>query len=298
MSYSLWAALCNMTRRGGHGREPPNSSTYLQMKGSCEACASPLGPEGDAFICSFECTFCPRCAAKRQNVCPNCGGELVPRPRRKVSVDAETPVAPHQSRSQIRSPLVWAISFAIWAFVSLAATVTIYEMYHLSNGRLRFSEIAGMEFSLFLTFIPLTPFAYAFAIRYPVQKNNWVRRSLLHLAAGLAFTLAHITLKALTPYGYWDPAYREWGSALWDSHLHQFRLPLAVFKRMFLSSVVDDITSAYVPIVIVAHAVSYYRSFRERELRASQLEAQLTKARLQTLKARLQPHFLFNKMHS
>jgi LytS/YehU family sensor histidine kinase len=61
---------------------------------------------------------------------------------------------------------------------------------------------------------------------------------------------------------------------------------------------VDDITGAYIAIVLIAHAVSYYRRFKEKELRASQLEAQLAKTRLQTLKSKLQPHFLFNTMHS
>jgi hypothetical protein len=34
-------------------------------------------------ICSFECTFCRACAEGRLGgQCPNCGGELVPRPIR------------------------------------------------------------------------------------------------------------------------------------------------------------------------------------------------------------------------
>jgi two-component system LytT family sensor kinase len=50
--------------------------------------------------------------------------------------------------------------------------------------------------------------------------------------------------------------------------------------------------------VLIAHMVSYYSKFQEREHRASQLEAQLAKANLQALKSQLQPHFLFNTMHS
>ena len=55
----------------------------LEMRASCEKCAAPTPHEAPAFICSYECTFCPGCTATMKHICPNCGGELVPRPRRK-----------------------------------------------------------------------------------------------------------------------------------------------------------------------------------------------------------------------
>jgi len=61
---------------------------------------------------------------------------------------------------------------------------------------------------------------------------------------------------------------------------------------------VDDFSAAYIPIALIAHVVAYYSRFRERELRATQLEGQLAKAHLQTLKSQLQPHFLFNTLNS
>ena len=57
----------------------------LEMKPDCERCAVALGPDGSAFICSYECSFCSDCAQALERICPNCGGELVPRPRRKTS---------------------------------------------------------------------------------------------------------------------------------------------------------------------------------------------------------------------
>ncbi len=54
----------------------------LEMKPACERCGVPLSVTGKAFICSYECTFCNECAGSMQAVCPNCNGELVPRPRR------------------------------------------------------------------------------------------------------------------------------------------------------------------------------------------------------------------------
>jgi hypothetical protein len=55
----------------------------LEMKAACERCGGALTLDGAAAICSFECTFCPDCATALDHVCPNCGGELVARPRRR-----------------------------------------------------------------------------------------------------------------------------------------------------------------------------------------------------------------------
>jgi len=52
------------------------------MRSTCERCGAALTPEGGAVICSYECSFCTACGTAIDHVCPNCGGELVPRPRR------------------------------------------------------------------------------------------------------------------------------------------------------------------------------------------------------------------------
>lgn len=56
----------------------------LDMRPDCERCGRDLAPDSrDAHICSFECTFCDACArGPLGRSCPNCGGELHPRPPR------------------------------------------------------------------------------------------------------------------------------------------------------------------------------------------------------------------------
>jgi uncharacterized protein len=54
----------------------------LEMREQCERCQAGLAAADAATICSYECTFCPACATEMDGVCPNCGGELVARPRR------------------------------------------------------------------------------------------------------------------------------------------------------------------------------------------------------------------------
>jgi two-component system, LytTR family, sensor kinase len=193
---------------------------------------------------------------------------------------------------------IWAASFAAWGFVSLAATATIYQFYRPTPNAMSLRTVAGMQFCQIFTYAPLTPFVYLLAIRFPIHRNNWRERCLLHLLFGICFTLGHILLKGATPYGYWDPGSHDWASAFWDPRAHVFRASWAVFRSMFLTSIVDDITDAYLVILLVAHAISYYQRSREGELRAAQLEAQLANARLQTLKSQIQPHFLFNTLHS
>ncbi len=57
----------------------------LEMKTAYERCGATLAADGAARICTYECSFCIGCAEAMAHVCPNCGGELVPRPRRRAA---------------------------------------------------------------------------------------------------------------------------------------------------------------------------------------------------------------------
>lgn len=56
----------------------------LELRPNCECCNKDLPPDSnEAFICTFECTFCKNCVdEKLKGICPNCGGNFVPRPIR------------------------------------------------------------------------------------------------------------------------------------------------------------------------------------------------------------------------
>jgi uncharacterized protein len=75
----------------------------LQLRPSCECCDRDLPPAStEARICSFECTFCASCAeGVLAGTCPNCGGELVPRPRRPEQMLQLYPA----SRERVRKTL-------------------------------------------------------------------------------------------------------------------------------------------------------------------------------------------------
>lgn len=67
----------------------------LQLRPNCECCNKDLPPESaEARICSFECTFCVTCVESvLGGICPNCGGEFAPRPRRPESKLGKNPAS-------------------------------------------------------------------------------------------------------------------------------------------------------------------------------------------------------------
>jgi hypothetical protein len=66
----------------------------FQLRPNCECCDKDLPPAAtDACICSFECTFCAACAKALTGLCPNCGGELLARPRRPAGKLANNPAS-------------------------------------------------------------------------------------------------------------------------------------------------------------------------------------------------------------
>lgn len=67
----------------------------LQLRPNCECCDADLPPQSTlARICTFECTFCASCAdGHLDGTCPNCGGELLQRPRRPADKLAKYPAS-------------------------------------------------------------------------------------------------------------------------------------------------------------------------------------------------------------
>ena len=66
----------------------------LEMRPACERCGAytPADKPG-SFICSFECTFCTECADELDDLCPNCGGELMDRPTRSAKLLEKFPAS-------------------------------------------------------------------------------------------------------------------------------------------------------------------------------------------------------------
>lgn len=118
---------------------------------------------------------------------------------------------------------------------------------------------------------------------YRPGKALW-RYALIHIVAGTLFSLVHVGICSI-------------GALIEAQVLETGRSWPFLYKVVFVNHFHFD-WLVYAGIVSVWHAVDSYRRFRDREVHAAALETRLARAQLQTLKTQLQPHFLFNTLHS
>ncbi len=102
-----------------------------------------------------------------------------------------------------------------------------------------------------------------------------------HMGAALLFALIHESVMAVFMSWRWDDTGR-FGLYLWKMATGYLALDFVVYW---------GIVGGY-------YALDYARELRRREVTASQLQASLSEARLQALRAQLNPHFLFNTLNA
>ncbi|HJR58187.1 MAG TPA: histidine kinase [Vicinamibacterales bacterium] len=102
-----------------------------------------------------------------------------------------------------------------------------------------------------------------------------------HMAAALLFALTHESVMAVIMSWRWDD-------------MNRFSL---YFWKMVTGYLALDVV-VYWGMVGGYYALDYARELRRREVAASQLTASLSEARLQALRAQLNPHFLFNTLNA
>jgi signal transduction histidine kinase len=182
--------------------------------------------------------------------------------------------------------LIWVASFGTWILIALVNGVSMYQFDRPMKPSVTLIGEIKLPLINFLIFAALTPLIFYVGSRYPVQRNNWLRRMPLYLLGALAFTVVHAAARILV-YPINNPATGKPCSIGFD-----------LLKSVFLYNVADDVFYVYLPILLIVHMLWYYQRLQDRELRAAHLQTELAKAHLQALKSQLQPHFLFNTMHS
>jgi signal transduction histidine kinase len=184
----------------------------------------------------------------------------------------------------------WSLLFLVWlipAFVALLQAVASY----LLRGTLQQEwPWALMQIPRWLTWVPITPIVFFAAERIPFRRDRLARSIGTHFAIALVIAVAIEVL--------WLQISFFIQSFLEPEALARMQSNRAeVYSVAVLSRLLGD-AFIYAAVLGVATTLGYHRRFRERELRAAQLEAQLALAQVQALKMQVHPHFLFNTLHA
>ncbi len=182
-----------------------------------------------------------------------------------------------------RTLLKWGLIFAGWTGLALLFSGPDFIRAVRANRISAGWSIVVAELVYSYLWLALTPFVVWWDRDFRIEGKKKLRALAIHLVTSGALLFVHSALFFLIsiPIG-WNP---EIGSFP-DRYIFLI-LAFAPVNVMF-----------YWGIVIVDHAIDYHRKYQERELRASQLEAQLVKSELQVLKMQLHPHFLFNTLNT
>jgi two-component system, LytTR family, sensor kinase len=179
--------------------------------------------------------------------------------------------------------LKWILIGAGWTLfaVFFASEIVVSRAY--AGRPASIGRALGVWLICAFLWLAATPLVLWLARRFPLERNRWITSVLVHLGASAVISFLLLALYVLITSWLGLEAGRQ-------SFLEAFRAQLV---GSFHSEVLT-----YWMVIGLSHGIDYYRKYRERELRALQLETRLAHAQLDALKMQLHPHFLFNTLNS
>jgi sensor histidine kinase YesM len=186
----------------------------------------------------------------------------------------------HKSGKRVRRRLVIAISCTIAAVLFASVMYVMLDMMeHVRPDPLLLLLWWAARFYLWAALAPAVAYSLKRIPLQPIAASH----IFLHVLASLMFSLVHMVLHlSLAVVFMGRPTLSGNSSSLSVQVIHSF--PLGVL--------------AYWVILAMMMATSHYERSRLEQVRTSKLQAQLAEARLRALQMQLQPHFVFNALHS
>jgi two-component system LytT family sensor kinase len=186
-------------------------------------------------------------------------------------------------RSLARWVRAWAVSVAAWLTLDMLGQTQAITYYREKGLAIPWVLFLGQYFNSFVWAF-FTPFILLLTSRWPITRQSWKRSVPIHVAAGLA-------AGAL-----WFPLVVE-THALQTFYTGDTSFQMAVSAATVFRVLVQGLFY-YAQAAAVAHGIHFYRKYRDRDVSASRLAAQLAEAQLSILRMQLHPHFLFNTLNT
>ena len=174
--------------------------------------------------------------------------------------------------------------FGAAAVLGLFSTAQAYRLTVLASrdpDQIEVGPLLALNFAYWFIPAGVAPLIFLLVHRFRIDEER-VKALCVHACAALIFTVVHamgmIAVRAML----WGPPQVGWLTALQRVHLTNF----------------DWLLMTYTTVVGFTYALGYYHQVQARAVREAQLQTSLMAARLKTLEAELQPHFLFNTLHA
>jgi signal transduction histidine kinase len=169
----------------------------------------------------------------------------------------------------------WLLALLGWTFVALFFASQTYLNYRSSGGRAPVGLILQMNLMEWYLWGVLALGIVWLARRVPLERSHWARSVVVHLGASVGFASV------------------EW----WTNNFLRHHV-LGFSQSVRLVYVFHQNLATYWIVVAATQGYLYYSRYRQGEVRAAQLSAQLAQAQLQALRMQLHPHFLFNTLNA
>ena len=177
----------------------------------------------------------------------------------------------------------WPAVVVFWVFIAVLYDGQILWLSRMPGERIDLRAAFAWQTTYYLLWIPLTLFVWRTTAGWiPESSRDWLRTIARHLPLFAATAMAHFVVVTLlsTLMAVGQP------TGFWSAVLMQMR------GRLHLELLI------YTAAAGTGAALVLDERYRDRRLAAAQLEAELAAARLDALRSQLQPHFLFNSLHS
>ena len=166
----------------------------------------------------------------------------------------------------------WLFAFGWWTLNGLASASQVAQMAGPGGETVGWRHALVTSLASAWVWVPLTMLALWLAHRYPIGRGRLLPRIGLHLLSLLAVVLLRaVAVLLLNPWVGWYTT-------------------VPPLPELLLTSLRNN-AFLYSLVIGVAHAAHYAAESRRRD-------EQLAEARLLTLKAQIQPHFLFNTLNT
>jgi len=170
----------------------------------------------------------------------------------------------------------WLLSFAAFGMVALVLGGQFAWAFSLP-----WTEALRVAARDWLPWALIAPPIFFLVARVPIERNRWKPALALHAACGAGMlALCTVWAEVILPHFSTGPRLQPPPGPPLFVGIIALRMPV------------------YLAIVSAAHAFYFYHRYQDHERRALSLEASLAKARLEALRAQLQPHFLFNSLNA